>query len=144
VTEIAARLLIRSELAELERLLAFIGTFCKRCGVADELKYKLFLVIEELVVNAISHGYGGRSNGPIEIGLTHKARSIEVEVEDEAPAFDPLADRDPPDLDAPLDERGIGGLGIHFIRTLSDEADYRFERGRNIVRAVFAEPDDRS
>lgn len=135
----ARRLVIRSELAELERLLAFITGFCESFEIADDTKYKLLLVVEELTVNAINHGYAGEPNGRIEIGLERGHGEVVVVIEDEAPPFNPLADRAMPDLGASLEDREIGGLGIHFVRTLSASAEYRFEGGRNVVRAILAE-----
>ena len=50
-----------------------------------------------------------------------------------APAYDPLAHA-PPDLDADIADRPIGGLGIHLVRELAQDARYRREDGWNILR----------
>ena len=129
---------IYSDLAELDRLFEFLEGFCARHGVADETRHRLFLVTEELAVNAIEHGYRGRSDGRIQIGLRRDARHVELSVEDECPRFDPLAEVPAPDVAAAIDDRPIGGLGIHFVKSLTLEAAYRFEDGHNVVRAVLA------
>lgn len=56
-----------------------------------------------------------------------------AEVVDDAPAFDPLA-REEPDIDAELDEREVGGLGIHLLRRMMDEVTYARVDGHNRLR----------
>jgi serine/threonine-protein kinase RsbW len=141
--ERAESIQVRSEVSELERLFAFIEQFCKRTDTPDALKYKLFLVAEELAMNAISHGYAGRADGPIALTLIRRDPEIELHFEDEAPPFDSLRDAREPDLDASVADRRIGGLGIHLLKVLSRSASYAYERGRNVVRVTLeadAEP----
>lgn len=133
------RLVIRSDLSELEKLFAFVERFCINNGVRNEIKYKLFLVAEELTVNVMSHGYKGRPDGMIEIALACDAGGVEVWVEDEAPAFDPLGSAPEALTDAALADRPIGGLGVHLVKTLAKTMDYRFRGGRNVVRATVGD-----
>jgi serine/threonine-protein kinase RsbW len=130
---------IRSHISELERVFAFIDPYCERAGIPDSIKYKLFLVAEELTMNAIGHGYNGRPDGRILIGLASRHPDVELCFEDEAPAFDVLRDAREPDLEAGVAERRVGGLGIHLLKTLSRNATYRYEGGRNIVRVTFGD-----
>ena len=53
-------------------------------------------------------------------------------VEDDGVPFDPR-DAPLPDLDASLDERQAGGLGMHLVRSTMDGIDYRREGGRNVL-----------
>ncbi len=57
---------------------------------------------------------------------------ITVEIEDDGRAFDPF-DAPPPDLTSSIEERAIGGLGVHLVRSLTDDASYERRDGRNIV-----------
>jgi serine/threonine-protein kinase RsbW len=133
------RLVIRSNLSELERLFAFIDKFCSEQGVRNEIKYKLFLVAEELSVNVMVHGFQGRPDGTIEITLRLDNHQVEVCVVDEAPAFDPLRSAPEPVLDAHLEERQVGGLGVHLVRNMAQSLDYSFRDGRNEVRAIVSD-----
>jgi len=54
---------------------------------------------------------------------------------DDAPPFDPLA-FSTPDLDVAGEERPIGGLGIHIVRSLVDQAHYHRDAGRNHLYLV--------
>ena len=107
-----------------------VEAFCAAHGLADELALHLALVFEEMLINIVRHG-----NAPgIEASLTLTAGELRGEVIDDGPAFDPLQ-APPPDLDAALDDRPIGGLGIHLLRSLTDEARYERQDGRN--RLIF-------
>ena len=129
---------ISSTVSELERVFAFIDQYCQRTGVPDAIKYKLFLVAEELTVNSISHGYGGRPDGRIAMALRRPGDDVELSFEDEAPAFDILRDAPEPEIDAPLSARHLGGLGVHLLKTLASTASYAHESGRNVLRVTFA------
>ena len=64
-----------------------------------------------------------------------KAGALEVEIVDSGPPFDPLSGGDP-DVSGALDERPIGGLGLHLVRKLADESTYERKEGLNVVRLV--------
>ena len=66
------------------------------------------------------------------MGLRLDAGTVVVQVEDEGRPFNPL-EAPPVDLDAPIEGRPIGGLGIHLIRSLMDAIEYRHEDGRNVL-----------
>jgi anti-sigma regulatory factor (Ser/Thr protein kinase) len=133
------RLTIRSDLSELERLFAFIDDFCAGAGVPNTIKYKLFLIIEELAVNVMTHGYGGRADGLIDIGLGYSAGQVEIRMEDEAVSFDPLQNAPAAVIDASVEDRPIGGLGVHLVKTLVSSIEYASANGRNRVRALVGE-----
>jgi anti-sigma regulatory factor (Ser/Thr protein kinase) len=129
---------ITSAISELERVFAFIDQYCGRAGIPDQVKYKILLIAEELTMNSIGHGYRGRVDGRIGIALSKPHDDVELCFEDESPAYDPLAEAPEPSLDAPLEERRIGGLGIHLLKTLARSAAYSHVDGRNIIRVTLA------
>ena len=102
-----------------------------------ELLYRVNLVIEELVLNIMDHGRKPDDTGSeIDITLTSGAESVTIEISDDGIEFDPLKDAPVPDVDAPIQDRPIGGLGVHFARTLMDEFTYRREDGKNHLTLV--------
>ena len=92
--------------------------------------YRVTLVIEELVVNIINHGHDDGVHD-IEIAMTSEPDALTVEIIDDGRPFDPLSDAPEPDLDSLLEDRPVGGLGIHLVRTMMDEVHYRREQDRN-------------
>ena len=58
---------------------------------------------------------------------------------DDGKPFDPTADAPPPVLDGPVEDRPIGGLGLHILKKMGLQLAYRREAGRNVVRVDFPE-----
>jgi anti-anti-sigma factor len=90
------------------------------------------VALDEAVSNVIAYGHG-TEGGEIVVRLSYARDEVQVEVEDDGRAFDPLAVA-PPDLTAPLRERQVGGLGIHLMRSLMDELAYQRSEGKNRLR----------
>jgi serine/threonine-protein kinase RsbW len=107
--------------------------FAEVNGLPDETKHDMYVAVEELVSNVMRHGGRPGMRPRITVGVALTRDTLHVTVADNAPAFNPLT-IPPPDLSVPLDERDIGGLGIHFVRSLMDRVQYRRQRGRNHTR----------
>lgn len=123
---------IENELPELERVHAAIVACLDGGGASREFAEEMFLVAEEILANTISYGYADDAVHEIELQMTFEDGTFSMRFTDDAAPYDPLS-RPAPDLDAPTEERGIGGLGIHLVKTLTDEATYRREADRNIL-----------
>jgi serine/threonine-protein kinase RsbW len=122
--------------AELRRLLEFAEKFAGRCGLPDNERARLLIVLEELFTNTVRYGYADdASDGRIEVALALKAGQIEIDFTDDAQPFDPLA-QGAPEFGPPLGERTVGGLGLHIVRSLVDAACYRRDCGRNRLSLV--------
>jgi serine/threonine-protein kinase RsbW len=124
-------LILDSRLDELPRLTQAIEDFCGNVGAAD-LAPDFMLCAEELVSNVILHGFAEGPGHAIEVDIACAPAGISVEIRDDAPAFDPTTPIFP-DLDAPIEDRAIGGLGRHLVSTLMDCFCYRRHTGRNYV-----------
>lgn len=92
------------------------------------------LAVEESVTNIILHGYA-ETSGEIAITIRLDPGQITIELADQASPFDPLSLPEP-DLEADIDDRKIGGLGIFLTRKLMDAVTYRFEDNKNILTMV--------
>ena len=120
----------------LPSLFAAIDEALAQAGIAHALAHDVRLVSEEVVCNAIEHGQppGGEHEITVEIAI-HDDR-ITLCFRDDGDPFDPLS-QPPPDLEADIEERPIGGLGVHLIRTLASEISYARESHRNVLRVVL-------
>ena len=101
-----------------------------------DIAYAVVLALEEVATNVVRHGGGAQGTSEIEIEVVSTDEEVRVEVRDSGKPFDPFHDAPEPDIDAALEDRKIGGLGVHFVRVLMDEASYRREDGRNHVTMV--------
>lgn len=121
--------------ADMKQVAAVVSAFEHWAELA-RLPYKATfaakLAIEELVVNAVTHGAKG-TDGTIRLVARRRPRHVEIEIRDSAPAFDPF-DVPPPRVDVSIEQRKIGGLGIHIVRTLMDEWGYAREGNENVIR----------
>lgn len=106
-----------------------------RAGLLDEGRaVRLELALEEVLVNVCRHAYrdqrapGGEKEFAVEVRALPDR--LEVSIEDSGRAFDPTT-LSPPDTDASLDERPVGGLGIHLVRSMVDGMEYRRDGERN-------------
>ncbi|MBX3395643.1 MAG: ATP-binding protein [Phycisphaerae bacterium] len=93
-------------------------------GFSQTEAHGLVLAIDEAIANVIKHGYGGVADQPITITLSGirtdlGRRGIAIEVRDKGRQVDPqsICGRD-------LDDVRPGGLGVHIIRAVMDEAEY--------------------
>jgi anti-sigma regulatory factor (Ser/Thr protein kinase) len=93
-----------------------------------DLSFWVNLVLEEMTVNVVN--YGGEVS-EIEVSLASDSESITIEITDDGAPFDPLTEAPEPDIEAKMEDRRIGGLGVHIVRTVMDELHYRREEGKN-------------
>lgn len=128
-------LTIKAEREELDRITAEIEDLGMQENWSPDLVFRVNLVLEEMVLNIIDYGTeDGVSE--IEISLALTDDSLTIEIIDDGSPFDPLSDAPDPDLDSTLEERSIGGLGIHLTRTMMDDMRYRREQDKNHLTMV--------
>ena len=107
-----------------------VGDFAESMSWPDEATFKVKLVLEEILMNVISYG-GDSSHKPrITLHLSQQNDLLSMEISDDGIAYDPLT-APPLDLESDLDDRPIGGLGVHLVRELMDNVSYRYKDGRN-------------
>jgi len=86
--------------------------------------------VEEVAANTVVHGYRGQP-GDIEVEVSLEKSVLVIRLRDRAILFDPTS-VPPPDLTRPLEERRLGGLGVHLARHFTDSMTYRVtDDGRN-------------
>ena len=120
------------DLSELDRLTGAVDAFCDERDVPPQFAMQLNLVLEELFTNTVSYGYDGRDRAgqPIRVTLSVANDAVLAEISDGGRPFDPLQ-VPPPDLTSDVDERAVGGLGVHFLRTLMSDLNYVRRNERN-------------
>ena len=111
---------------------AFVDDFCARHGIGRDDALRLALIVEELFANTVAHGYRKEGDAPIVVALSAEGGAVTVVYEDAAPRFDPSA-QPPADINAPVESRPIGGLGIHLVRQIARSIRYTREDGHNRV-----------
>jgi len=113
-------------------LLVRLETHADQQGWSPALTHKAMLVVEELVVNAISYGDQQPDAGKLEARLQAQSDGLHIDIRDNGRAFDPFS-QSAPDIDADLDSRQVGGLGIFLTKELSSSFHYERKDGLNHV-----------
>jgi serine/threonine-protein kinase RsbW len=127
-----AKILLSAKLENLESMIEFIRDGAEKYGFDNKKIDQIHLASEEALVNIINYAYPDK-NGSIEITYDIKeGKGLVIEIIDWGIPFDPLSIPEP-DIDAPIEDRTIGGLGIFFIKKVVDEVRYRRDGQSNIL-----------
>ena len=126
-------MVLHGNLKELERLTLETAQFCREHALGDDVEFDLNLVLEELFTNTVRHGGCQGIEDAAEVRFALLPDGVGLEYADRGMPFDPTA-APPPDLTAPLEERRIGGLGIHLIRQIMRDFEYQRLNGWNRIR----------
>jgi len=129
-----SRFIVRADSAAMRQVDDFVGAFVREHGIAADEASRILILLEELLTNLMKYGYPDRAEpGQAEIVLVLNGSRLEIEFIDDGCAFDPFAGA-PPNLDEPLEARQVGGLGLHLLRSLTDEARYERRNNTNVIR----------
>jgi len=123
---------LTSERAEIARSATWLEAFCSQCGLCEDDLYDLQLFLDEMVSNIIRHGHGDDPGHHIHIDLTIAGTLATIRITDKAPPFDPT-EAPPPNFDLPIEERPIGGLGVHIVKSMADSMVYERVADTNVL-----------
>jgi len=127
---------IRNDLAELSSLAGQLEGFLELQDAAPNTVYAVNMAVEEMVSNIIKYGYDDAGPHEIAVRVACEPNVVTVTLEDDGHEFDPLS-RTAPDVDLPVEERQIGGLGIFLVRKLCADMQYHRVDGRNVLTLLF-------
>ena len=123
---------VPATLESLEGLVKSATGSALQWGLAGEGLFAVELATEEAVVNVFKYAYR-HGEGKVRLRCMGEVDQFVIEVTDWGVPFDATALPDP-DVTSPLEERPVGGLGIHLIKMMTDEMSYTREDGRNVLR----------
>ncbi len=130
---------LEGRLEELERVAELIDAHAAARKWPDGWAMKINLCLDELITNVVSYGYGDSvaADHEIRISLDESDDQVEVVMQDDGAAFDPIAEAPEPDLDSSAEDRAIGGLGIHFVKNFMDEVSWERRGDLNHTRLIL-------
>lgn len=111
----------------------FVDQQLQNAGCPEKTRIQVEMAVEEIYVNIVEYAYVPET-GEVEIccDLSREPLQLVIEFRDGGKPFDPLAHPEA-NIGASAEAREIGGLGIFMTRKLMDEAEYRYENGKNIL-----------
>lgn len=116
------------DLAAVRPALLALQGWAQEQGVPRQAAQHMALALDELITNTIEHGHPPGADGSVDLLARVSQRCLQVVVRDHGLPYDPLQ-APTPDLLADIDKRRVGGLGVHFARTLTDEMEHRLVEG---------------
>ena len=126
------RMDLRAELEEVARANAAFGTFASAQALPSAVRRAVNVAIDELLTNTVMHGLEGRRDGQARLDVTLHPDRLVVTLADNGIAYDPFA-REAPDTSLSVEDRPIGGLGVHLVRELMDDVQYARRDGWNEI-----------
>ena len=135
------RLKMPAQTEQLQVVNAFIES-----NVSGALVPIMELVAEELLVNVFNYAYPSDKEGEAEVGIWKAdfdgQRFFCFRVKDWGTPFNPFQEAPVPDIMMSVEERPIGGLGIHLVRSMVAHYCYSHVDGANIVDLYFSFPEE--
>jgi anti-sigma regulatory factor (Ser/Thr protein kinase) len=133
---------IPAELAHLEEVAAFLHEGCARLGAPPGVAHAVELAADEAVTNVIRYAYPPGRQGTVRLRLWAAGGELVLAIRDQGRPFRE-EEAPPPDLESPLEDRPVGGLGIFLMHKMMDRVERRREEGENLLllaKRLPAEP----
>ncbi|MCC9620380.1 ATP-binding protein [Thalassospira sp. MA62] len=137
-SKIGIRSVISNDQKELNGFLETLGERLDESGVDFAVATRIQVCLDEMLSNALKYGYPPEQAGEIEISIGFAGDEVAVTVCDDGVAFNPFERDAPESLDQSLEDRDIGGLGIHIVKNMATRFDYQRDGDRNINKFWLA------
>jgi serine/threonine-protein kinase RsbW len=124
------RVTIPARLSEVPELSSMVEAFGDANGLPDPKVFVINLALDELITNTVTHGLDEMAEAEIRITMRVVAGTLILVMEDNGQPFDPMEDTNA-DVTSSLEERAVGGLGLHLVKSFADRISYEFVEGRN-------------
>jgi sigma-B regulation protein RsbU (phosphoserine phosphatase) len=124
-----------NRLDEIGRIHESFNSFAEEHGVPTPIRQQINLVLDELLSNVISYAFEDDEEREIDVRIELSSDRLAVTIADDGIPFNPFSSA-PPDTSLSLEERELGGLGIHVVSKLMDEVSYNRRTNRNVVILV--------
>lgn len=139
MSAVSTRILLSGPEARVGEALEPLRRFAAQAGLPEALRGDLMVIADEVVSNWLKYGRAGAQAPEMEILARIDEGQLRLSFADTGPAFDPLA-APPPDLDVPLEERPVGGVGVLLVRELTESQRYARIGDRNVLELTRSIP----
>jgi len=123
---------IENRLENIAKITNEFDKFSQEQNITPSINQKVDLAIDDLVNNIISYGYSDERVHKIDIGFKRMQSELIIIIEDDAMPFNPF-DTEKNDTHLSIDDREIGGLGIHLVKNLMNSCQYQRKANKNVV-----------
>lgn len=124
---------IAAKLEGLPELMVYVKNISLAYQVNAEQLMAIELAVEEIVVNIISYAYPENAPGNIELSCQLiEQKKLIITISDNGKTYNPLL-KTTPDINASIEQRTIGGLGVFLTKQMMDKVYYENKQGKNII-----------
>ena len=123
---------IEKDLSEMAKVDEKLDEFAEQFGVPPAIAATFHIIFDDLLNNVISYGYNDEQRHFIDISLELTANSLIVSIADDGVPFNPLAET-APDTTLSIEDRPIGGMGIHLVINMVDDISYQRTADKNVL-----------
>jgi sigma-B regulation protein RsbU (phosphoserine phosphatase) len=117
-------IIIKNDLEEIDRLNELFEEFCELHEIPPKTFRKFNIVFDELINNIVSYAFNDEEAHEIKVLVNITKDQLVVSLEDDGIAFNPF-NLATPDTEASIEDRDIGGLGVHIVKNLMDDFSYK-------------------
>ena len=131
--------IVKNHLSGLQKASGEVELFLDNAGISGEVVFTVHLVIEEMLSNVIKYAFKDTASHDISLEIAVEKNKLNIIIEDEGIEFNPLSitvER----TDLPINEREVGGLGIHLVKNMVEDMSYCRKNGRNILKMTILLP----
>ena len=132
---LCSSIVLKNDIQQLPILKTFIDDIIEKLKINRSLAMKLNLALEEAVVNVMEYAYMPKTEGDIEVSAHVDETQIKFIITDYGMAFDPTL-KNEVDTTLTVEDRPIGGLGIHLVRQYMDSINYERADNKNILTLI--------
>ena len=125
-------LILKNDVSELEKVMHLVSELCARNSIPSDIEYDLNLALDEMTTNVAKHAFQDGGEHQFTLAISLNDNEFVARIEDDGREFNPTA-HPMPDLDAPLEERKEGGLGIYLVRQIMTSVEYERRGDKNVV-----------
>jgi sigma-B regulation protein RsbU (phosphoserine phosphatase) len=126
---------INNKIAEVQIVIEKFEAFSSALNLPVEIAMKMSIVFDELLANVIKYAYTDDKEHLIYVEFKLAENKLILIIEDKGIPFNPFQ-KEPPDTMLSVQERAVGGLGIHIVKNLMDEYHYTRTTNKNILTLI--------
>ena len=123
---------IENDLSEIAKVDEKLDDFAEQFGVPPAVTAAFHIIFDDLLNNVISYGFNDEQRHFIDIRLELTANNLTVSIADDGVPFNPLAES-APDTTLSIEDRPIGGMGIHLVINMVDNISYQRTADKNVL-----------
>ena len=123
---------IENDLSEIAKVDEKLDELAEQFGVPPAIAATFHIIFDDLLSNVISYGFNDEQRHFIDVSLELRANSFIVSIADDGVPFNPLTESTP-DTKLSIEDRQLGGLGIHLVINMVDDINYQRTADKNVL-----------